>query len=102
VKVVLEQLHRAEDFRECSGASKLELVNAFESKVSVAVAWEQFGDSAVGSRYQRTDEGTADWEDAVRAIVTCRLCGLVVRVTGYRSRGPGSIPGATSFSEKYN
>jgi hypothetical protein len=29
-----------------------------------------------------------------------RLCGLVVRVPGYRSRGPGSIPGATRFSEK--
>jgi hypothetical protein len=27
-----------------------------------------------------------------------RLCGLVVRVPGYRSRGPGSIPGATRFS----
>jgi hypothetical protein len=29
-----------------------------------------------------------------------RLCGLVVRVLGYRSGGPGSIPGTTSFSEK--
>jgi hypothetical protein len=28
-----------------------------------------------------------------------RLCGLVVRVPGYRSRGPVSIPGATRFSE---
>jgi hypothetical protein len=28
-----------------------------------------------------------------------RLCGLVVKVPGYRSRGPGSIP-ATRFSEK--
>jgi hypothetical protein len=28
-----------------------------------------------------------------------RLCGLVVRVPGCRSRGPGSIPGATRFSE---
>jgi hypothetical protein len=28
------------------------------------------------------------------------LCGLVIRVPGYRSRGPGSIPGATKFSEK--
>jgi hypothetical protein len=27
-----------------------------------------------------------------------RLCGLVVRVPGYRSRGPGLIPGATRFS----
>jgi hypothetical protein len=30
-----------------------------------------------------------------------RLCGLVVRVPGYRSRGPISIPSATRFSEKY-
>jgi hypothetical protein len=29
-----------------------------------------------------------------------RPCVLVVRVPGYRSRGPGSIPGATRFSEK--
>jgi hypothetical protein len=29
-----------------------------------------------------------------------RLCGPVVRVPGHRSRGPGSISGATSFSEK--
>jgi hypothetical protein len=27
-------------------------------------------------------------------IIDC-LCGLVVRVLGYRSRGPGSIPGTT-------
>jgi hypothetical protein len=29
------------------------------------------------------------------------LCGLVDRVPGYRSRGPGLIPGSTRFSEKY-
>jgi hypothetical protein len=29
-----------------------------------------------------------------------RLCGLVVRVSGYRSRGPGPILDATRFSEK--
>jgi hypothetical protein len=28
------------------------------------------------------------------------LCDLVVRVPGYRSRGPGSIPGASRVSEK--
>jgi hypothetical protein len=27
-----------------------------------------------------------------------RLCGPVVRVLGYRSGGPGSIPGTTRFS----
>jgi hypothetical protein len=30
-----------------------------------------------------------------------RLCGLVVRVPGYRSRGPGSISGSTRFTDKY-
>jgi hypothetical protein len=29
-----------------------------------------------------------------------RLCGLVVRVLGYRFGGPGSIPGTNRFSEK--
>jgi hypothetical protein len=28
------------------------------------------------------------------------LCGLVLRVLGYRFRGPDLIPGATRFSEK--
>jgi hypothetical protein len=28
------------------------------------------------------------------------LWGLAVRVPGYRSRGPGSTPGATRFSSK--
>jgi hypothetical protein len=28
------------------------------------------------------------------------MCGLMVRVPGYRCRGPGSIPSATRFSEK--
>jgi 3-methyladenine DNA glycosylase AlkD len=29
-----------------------------------------------------------------------RLCGQVVKVPGYRSRGPGSVPGATWLCEK--
>jgi hypothetical protein len=29
------------------------------------------------------------------------LCGLVVRVPGYRSRGPGSILGNTRFFEQW-
>jgi hypothetical protein len=32
-------------------------------------------------------------------LIYC-LCGLVVRVPGYRSRGPGLIPGTIRFSEK--
>jgi hypothetical protein len=34
-------------------------------------------------------------------VVSDRLCGLVVRVPGYKSWGPGSIPDATRFSEKH-
>jgi hypothetical protein len=30
-------------------------------------------------------------------VWSCLFCGLVVRVPGYRSRGPGSIPGDTRF-----
>jgi hypothetical protein len=36
----------------------------------------------------------------ITTIIFYRLCGLVVRVPGYRYRGPGSIPGAAIFSEK--
>jgi hypothetical protein len=35
-----------------------------------------------------------------RNISIDHLCGLVARVPGYRSRCPGSIPGATRFYEK--
>jgi hypothetical protein len=46
--------------------------------------------------------------DELLSLVECysawkqndRLCGLVVRVPGYRSRGPGSITSATRFSDK--
>jgi hypothetical protein len=39
-----------------------------QTNVAVVVAREQFGNtgrgtSAVGSRYQKTGEATADWED---------------------------------------
>jgi hypothetical protein len=45
------------------------------------------------------DVGTSHMNDGRRALCSV-LCGLVVRVSGYRSRGPSSIPGATRFSEK--
>jgi hypothetical protein len=44
-------------------------------------------------------EGTADesTHGTLGIGTTCNV--LVVEVLGYRSRGPGSIPGATKFSE---
>jgi hypothetical protein len=35
-------------------------------------------------------------------LLKSTFCGLVLRVHGHRSGGPGSIPGATRFSEKQN
>jgi hypothetical protein len=46
------------------------------------------------------DDDDDDDDDNNIYIIINRLCGLVVRVPSYRSRGPGSIPGATRFSEK--
>jgi hypothetical protein len=39
-------------------------------------------------------------EQFLPCLIYWPLCGLVVRVPGYRSRCPGSIPGATRCSEK--
>jgi hypothetical protein len=39
--------------------------------------------------------GNSEW-----ALRCDRLCGLVARVPGYRSRGPGYIPDTTRCSEK--
>jgi hypothetical protein len=49
--------------------------------------------------YCATCEVRTDFRYVIRKKVD-RLCGLAVRVPGYRSRGLGSIPGATRFSEK--
>jgi hypothetical protein len=35
-----------------------------------------------------------------RPLTPDRLCGVVVRFPGYKSRGPGSVLGATRFSKK--
>jgi hypothetical protein len=41
---------------------------------------------------------TGGMDVCMRLFCVCdRFCGLVVRVPGYRSRGPGSISGATRF-----
>jgi hypothetical protein len=40
------------------------------------------------------------WIFSIYLILPDRLCGLVVRVPGYRQRSPGSIPGTTRFSEQ--
>jgi hypothetical protein len=32
---------------------------------------------------------------SIQSLLIDRLCGILVRVLGYRSGGPGSIPGTT-------
>jgi hypothetical protein len=48
------------------------------------------------------EQNTLQRQAIFMAIATIfgHLCGLVVRVPGYRFGGPGSIPGTTRFSEK--
>jgi hypothetical protein len=38
--------------------------------------------------------------ESIQRYITTQSSGLVVRVPGYRSRSPGSILDATTFSEK--
>jgi hypothetical protein len=58
----------------------------------------------VNYRYRREilskrvfSNGSSDLFKNDNIRVDGRLCGPVVRVPGYRSRGPGAIPGATRF-----
>jgi hypothetical protein len=52
------------------------------------------------SEYSPANQENINQNDRTISTGNLSLCGLVVRVPGYRSRGPGSIPGATRFSEK--
>jgi hypothetical protein len=45
--------------------------------------------------------GNVSQETEIELYKVDHLCGIVVRVPGYRSRGPGSIPGATRFSSRF-
>jgi hypothetical protein len=59
---------------------------------------DAYGDDGVN--VERDDDSDDDFHYLTLTVKKDRLCGLVVRVPGYRSRGQGSIPGATRFSEK--
>jgi hypothetical protein len=45
-------------------------------------------------------DGSSGYKSRNKNMHYDRLCGLVVRVLGYRSGGPGSIPGTARFSGK--
>jgi hypothetical protein len=47
---------------------------------------------------QPKDTARTNWQRSTD-FFSMPVCGLVVRVPGYRSRGPGSILGATRVSE---
>jgi hypothetical protein len=66
----------------------------------LTLTWPTSGGRSVGivrSRTQATEFILVSW---LWYCMQERLCGLVVRVPGYRSRSPGSIPRTTIFSEK--
>jgi hypothetical protein len=51
------------------------------------------------ARFSKTLVPTSQNDALTKRAKYDRLCGLVVRVLGYRSGGPGSIPGTIRFSE---
>jgi hypothetical protein len=48
-----------------------------------------------GATFLTTAVRTTDLKYNSVYVKIDRLCGLVVRVLGYRSEGPGSVPGTT-------
>jgi hypothetical protein len=71
-------------------------LDAVEKKVFLTLLDSNSGPSAlqfIASRY--TDSAFPDPFIIIIIICSDRLSGLVVRVLGYRSGGPGSIPGTT-------
>jgi hypothetical protein len=80
VEAVLEELRKCEDLIVCSGVSteKFQLSSLFVKSCcgydtgTVRVPRER-GMSIVGIRYQRIGEETADCEDLMRSVLTCRV-----------------------------
>jgi hypothetical protein len=103
-----------------NGLFQYEGKNVLMSRPQTSVMKRRAGRCSFGCHMHHTSSLTLSHEDATcftisrifrkqRHISTVfvsftskidRLCGLVVIVPGYRFRGPGSIPGATRFSEK--
>jgi hypothetical protein len=67
---------------ECSGINPSEHEDWLHVLVAVVVSWWRF------LQEKRARLFSSGWN-----FPCDRLCGLVVRVLGYRSGGPGSIPG---------
>jgi hypothetical protein len=79
----------------------------FSSETQVYIQWTT--SRYVPSDSTLYDHGNENLESYINLILAFkmaidiyrdRLCGLVVRVPGYSSSGPGSVPGAIRFSDK--
>jgi hypothetical protein len=85
------------------GPNRLELVSVSVSVVGSTLRRREnsvSGTSCFKIKGMTMDKSTIMIVTSV-LIYHDRICDLVVRVPGYRSRGPGSIPGVTRFSEKW-
>jgi hypothetical protein len=68
-----------------------------KSQSNTSNAFPLVTENTISAIQRSTDQGNN--VSTVSAID--RLCGLVVRVLGYRSGDPGSIPGTTRRKKKY-
>jgi hypothetical protein len=72
--------------------------NNFEKKFSVKIIF--LFPNNVSSYSKNVKDNCTKFYKIKYELIFYRFCGPVVRVPGCRSRGPGSIPDATRFSEK--
>jgi hypothetical protein len=87
---------------ECQNGDRYEILGT-QVKGLVPFRYATFWSQKENCDKRRPNKNVVALETSIKqgtALSSDRLCGLVVRVPGYRSRGPGSIPVATRFSEK--
>jgi hypothetical protein len=72
----------------------MRLINVFQFHFNIILPFspKRYSSLRFTEMLQFLNLGADFWDD--------RLCGLVISIPGYRSRGPGWIAGATKLSDK--
>jgi hypothetical protein len=76
----------------------MEFVCLFVCELALTTGGTTTCQAFTGNNDMRSRSGTGE-QSFISVCGVCCLCGLVIRVPGYRSQGPCSIPGSATFSE---